>query len=344
MPNYGIPGVSIGRGRARGLGVVAVVLAVTAGVGWNAYNGRDTGEHLRIQLRTEQIGEGIVSGASVRYDGVAVGAITGIEPIGQGRQLVTLELDKAQAAGLTDALTVDYAPENLFGISALTLRHVPGGTPLRDGQQIDLAGKVSDVTMGALLRSLTQTGTEVLTPKLTELVTQLNGDLRAFTPMVEAVITLSRLVADTQQYPSSYLLDKYAGFFNGFGAYTSATFKLAKAIMDIEIFVTDRPRFDASVAMLRKNVLEQFADTLKSVYANFGAFTDPLVPVVEAIAGTLPNPAVSQAEMTELVDRLHRIFADTPDGPTVNVQVALSGVPAVAAPLLGQLGLTGGAR
>ncbi|GAB4586224.1 MlaD family protein [Nocardia sp. IFM 10818] len=336
MPNYAVPGVSISRTRSRAAGALAVLAVATAVPLWNTYGERAAGEHIRIHLRTEQIGEGIVSGAAVRYDGVAIGAITAVEPIDQSHQLLTLELDTAQSEGLTDALTVDYAPENLFGISAVALRDGAGGAPLLDGQRIDLAGRVTDVTMGALLRSLTETSTEVLTPELTALVTQLNGDLRAFTPMVEAVVTLSRLVADTQHYPSSYLLDKYASFFNGFGAFTSATFRLAKAIMDIEIFVTERDRYDASVHMLRRNVLEQLAATLTSVDSTFGGLLDPLVPVVEALAATVPNPAVSHAEATELIQRLDRIFADTPDGPAVNVGVTLRGVPAVGIPLFGQ--------
>ncbi|GAB0107300.1 hypothetical protein JMUB6875_62940 [Nocardia sp. JMUB6875] len=325
MPNYAIPGVRIGRGRSRLLGVLAVLLVVLAVLLWNTLDQRGAGARLRIQLRTEQIGEGIVPGTTVRFDGVAIGRIDGVRPLEQGRQLLTLDLDPGQTAGLTDTLGVDYAPENLFGISAVVLHAAPGGTPLRSGQVIELGGRVSDVTMGALLRSLTQTSTEVLTPKLTQLLTQFNSDLHAFTPVLQAVIELSRAVADTQQYPSSFLLAKYAGFFNGFGAFTSATFKLAKAIMDIEIFRNERDRYNASIDMLRQGVLEGVAHTLDVVYQSFGGFTDPLAPVVQALADTVPDPALSHSQLTETIDRVNRMFADTPGGPTLNVAVTLLG-------------------
>ncbi|MFB7722516.1 MlaD family protein [Nocardia sp. NPDC056100] len=325
MPNYAIPGVRIGRGPSRLLGVLTVLLVVAAVLGWNALQDRATGERLSIQLRTEQIGEGIATGTPVRFDGVAVGRVTAVKAAEQGRQLLTLELDPGQTASLTDALGVDYAPENLFGISAVALRGAPGGAPLRDGQVIDLADRVNDVTMGALLRSLTQTSTEVLTPQLTQLLTQVNSDLRAFSPVLRAVVELSRAVADTQQYPSSFLLDQYAGFLTGFGSFTSATFKLAKAILDIQIFQQDRDRYDASITMLREGVLKGLATTFGTVHDSLGGFTDPLAPVVQALADTVPDPATSHAQLTETIDRLHRMFADSPDGPVLNVAVTLLG-------------------
>ncbi|QLY29565.1 MCE family protein [Nocardia huaxiensis] len=324
------------RNRARAAGAALAALLVLAVPAWNVYTDRSTGDRIRIQLRTEQTGEGIVAGASVRYDGVAVGEITEVAPIDQGRQLLTLELDRAQTAGLTDALSVDYAPENLFGVSAVALRKAEGGAALRDGQLIDLAGKVTDVTMGALLRQLTSTATDVLTPKLTELLTQVNGDLRAFTPMLQAVIMLNTVVADTQQYPVSYLLGRYSEFFDGFGEFTSSTFKLAKAIMDIEVFVNDRDRYNASIDMLRNGALGGIANVLNVAGTHFAASTDQLAPTVQALADTIADPAAARAQVTEMIERLHRVFADTPNGPTVNLAVTLKGVPAVGIPMLGQ--------
>lgn len=325
MPNYAIPGVRTGRRHALLLGALVVTMIVLAVPAWHTIDSRGGGPRLRIQLRTTQIGEGIASGTQVRFDGVAVGRIAEVRPTDAGRQLLTLDLDPAQIAGLTDALTVDYAPENLFGVSTVAVHTAPGGTALRDGQVIDVADRVNDVTMGALLRSLTQTSTEVLTPKLTELLTQLDTDLHAFTPVLRAVVELSRTVADTQQYSPSYLLSRYAGFFDGFGAFTSATFKLAKAIVDIEIFQHDRGRYDASIAVLRQGVLGGLGTTFDAVYQNFGGFTDPLAPVIQALADTVPDPQTSHAQLTDTIDRLGRMFSDTPNGPMLNVAVTLLG-------------------
>ncbi|MGV9821770.1 MlaD family protein [Nocardia xishanensis] len=352
MPNYGLPGVPMSRRGSRALGAAALALTVAAGLTWRAGLDDRPPDRLQVQLRTEQIGEGVVEGTRVRYDGVTVGEITEIAAVGAGHQLLTLDLDKTQTAGLTDALTVDYAPENLFGISALTLRAAAGGAPLTEGGMIDLAGahadKVTDVTMGSLLRALTATSTEVLTPELSELLATVNSEMSSFAPLWEAIVTLSRAVADTQRYPAPYLIDQYAAFFGGMGDFASATFRLLHAVMNIEIFRNDRPRYDATITMVVDGALPKIGLLGDAANRQLAGYTAELTPLVAALAATVPAPGRSRAEAAALVDRLERLFSDTPDGPALNVAVTLGGMPGLAVPLLGPSGFAaigaGGAR
>ncbi|MEV6279509.1 mammalian cell entry protein [Nocardia sp. NPDC051832] len=350
MPNYAIPGVTMGRRGARVVGALALAVAAVAALTLRAGLDDTPEDILRLQLRTEQIGQGVIPGTRVRLDGVMVGSVSEIEPVGQGQQLLTLDLDRSQTATLTDALSVDYAPENLFGISAVTLRAATGGAPLRDGSVVDLSGdnaaKVNDVTMGALLQALTETSTDVLTPQLSDLLHQFSSQLRSFTPLFEAIIALSTAVADTQRYPSDYLLDQYAAFFAGAGEFTSATFRLVNAVMNIEIFVTDRPRYDAFIDMVVNGALPAIGKVGAASQLYLNGYTTAATPVVAAIAATVPDPKRSKAEMDELVRRLQQMFVDTPDGPALNVAVTLRGMPGLAVPLLGQQGYDalGGAR
>ncbi|MFB8279422.1 MlaD family protein [Nocardia colli] len=346
MPNYSMPGVPMTRRGSLVLGAVAIVAATVVTLGWRGvFDDADPGR-VRIQLHTEEIGEGVIPGTKVRMDGVTVGEIAAITGAEQGRQLITLDLDRAETASLTDAFTVDYAPDNLFGISALTLRRAAtGGVALREGAVVDLAGpnagKVTDVTLGSLLRSLTGTSTEVLTPKLTELITRFNGDLHAFTPLLEAIVTLNRVIADTQRYPTPYLLDQYAALFGGIGTFTSSTFRLLDAIMNIDVFVHDRPKYDAFIGMVVGDVFPAVGEVGAAARGQLSGYTQMLTPLLESMAATVPDPQRSQAESTELLDRLNRMFADTPEGPAVNVAVVLRGMPAIAGPLFGQAGLGG---
>ncbi|WP_433526287.1 MlaD family protein [Nocardia pseudovaccinii] len=349
MPNYGLPGVTMGRRGSRALGATALVVAVGVTLAWNGYRNQPDGERMRVQLRTEQIGEGIAEGTAVRFDGVDVGTITDIASIGTGRQLITLDLDRAQTAGLTEDLTVDYAPENLFGISAVTLRRADGGAPLRSGSVVDLAGahanRVRDATMGRLLRALTETSTEVFTPQFAEVLQTFSGELRAFTPILEAAVMLSRAVADTQRYPSSFLIDQYASFCDGLGSFTSATFKLLKSVLDIEVLRNDRAKYDASILMITGQAFPAIGTVGDIARQHFSGYGDMLAPFVAALAATVPDPGRSHAELTELIQRLDRIFADTSDGTALNAAVTLRGVPGIAVPLLGQQGfaMLGGA-
>ncbi|MGW4846807.1 MlaD family protein [Nocardia brasiliensis] len=297
-------------------------------------------EMLRIHLRTSSIGEEIGSGTAVRLDDVTVGQVSAVDAIGSGHQLLTIDLDRTQTNELTDALTVDYAPQNLFGVSAVSLHPGPGGDALRTGAVIEVAGRVTDATMGALLRRLTETSTEVLTPQLTDLVNQLSTNMRAFSPMLQALVALSRAVADTQRFASSYLIDQYAAFFHGFGEFSSATFDLLASVLDIEVFQTDQARYDRTITMVVDQAFPNFGKVGGAARTHFRDLTDTLAPLVDAVAATVPEPRTSRAELTALLDRLDRAFAETPDGPALNVAVTLRGVPGVAVPLLGEHAFT----
>ncbi|MFE7801995.1 MlaD family protein [Nocardia sp. NPDC057440] len=350
MPNFGLPGVTMGRRGSRALGAAALTSTVAAALAWTGHHNAPDSTRMQIHLRTEHIGEGIIEGTSVRLDGVNVGKITDIAGVGVGRQLITLDLDRSQTAGLTEDLEVDYAPQNLFGISTVSLKRAEGGAPLRPGAVIDLAGanahRVADATMGRLLRALTETSTEVFTPEFAEVLRTFSGDLKAFAPLVDAVVMLGRTVADTQRYPSSFLIDQFARFYDGLGSFTSATFTLLKAVLDIEVFQSDRQKYDAAIGMLVDDAFPDIGAIGDVARQHFSGYADMLAPLVTAIAATVTDPARSHAELTELLERLDRIFADTPNGPTLNASVTLRSVPGLAVPLLGQAGFAapGGTR
>ncbi|WP_194820188.1 MlaD family protein [Nocardia sp. XZ_19_385] len=336
MPQFTMPGVNISRVGARLTGILAVALAVCVGVAITAFDNAGDARNLRLQLRTDQVGDGVTTGTRIRFDGVEVGRVTAVDALGDAAQMLSVELDRTQVSALTDTLRVDYAPENLFGITSLALHSGVGGQPLRAGTVLDLTGRTTDLTMGTLLRSLTETSTEVFTPQLTALLTRVGSDLRAFTPILRAMVSLGRTVADTQQYLPSYLIDQYAQFLDGTGAFGSSTFVLLHSVLNIEAFVTDRPGYDAGVDMIANELFPTIATTLDTARKHLGGYADVAAPLLSAIAATVPTPGRSQAELSELLTRLDRIFAEAPEGPRVRVAMVLRTVPGLAVPLLGQ--------
>ncbi|MFI6213406.1 MlaD family protein [Nocardia brasiliensis] len=333
---YVMPGVHITPRSARLTGLVALVAVVCAAIALTTFGNTAHEQNLRVRLRTDVVGDGVVAGTSVRFDGVQVGRVTAVDPAANGRQVLSVELDRAQVAELTDAASVDYAPANLFGITAVALRSGTGGQPLRDGSLLDLTGRTSDHTMANLLRSLTETSGQVLTPQLTALLTQVGTDLRAFTPILQAMVTLGRIAADTERYRSSYLIEQYAGFLHGTGEFASSTFVLLHSVLGIDAFVTDRPGYDAGVAMVADQLIPSIGTVLDTAHTQLGGYADIATPLLSAIASTVPTPDRSHAELTELLTRLDRIFADTGQGPRVQVAVTLRTLPGLAVPLLGQ--------
>ncbi|WP_280248682.1 MlaD family protein [Nocardia abscessus] len=342
MPTYGLPGTAITAKSARRTGALACAVAAVVAAVWVGHHAVRVDARMAVTLRTEQVGDGMVAGTRVRLDGVGVGEVTGISSVGGGQQQITLRLDGSQLTGLTDALVVDYAPSNLFGISEIELRRGQGGAPLREGATIDLTGaaasRVFDVTMGTLIRSLGQTTDHVLTPELTGVLTELATDAKAFTPILEAIVMLGRAVADTQIYDPSFLIGRYASTLYGTADFAGATVDLLDHINNIEVLGTDQPLFDAGVTLLTDDLFPALTRLGHVGQRHYTGYSDMLTPLLSVTAQMVPTPQKSSAELRTILERIDNSFVDTPEGPVLQLELTLRGFPVLSSPLLGSLG------
>ncbi|MBH0775514.1 MlaD family protein [Nocardia bovistercoris] len=345
MPAYGMPGVHIDRPRARVIGVAAmlVIVLVCALVGVHRMLAQS--HVVSIVLYTENIGDGIAEGTDVRLDGVGVGEVAAIDPAPLGRQRIELHVDENRLANLDESMRVDYAPANLFGISVIELRRGAGGPALRPGSEIhltgDRSGDVYDATLGELLRSLSRTSVAVATPQLSQLIGRLATDLRAFTPFMQAVIQFARTVADHQRMPPSEVLGSFGESLGASAGLVDATVSVIARINGIDVLRTDRPRIDAGIGLVVDTLFPALTTMLSSLDGTFAGYTNMLAPLLNVLAQSVPTPTRSGAELGELIGRVDAAMPDSGSGPVLNVDVDLSGVPAVAVPLLG--GRTAGA-
>ncbi|WP_460699143.1 MlaD family protein [Nocardia thraciensis] len=341
MPKYGMPGVAVDRRRSLLIGTVAVgvIVAVLAGVG--LYRGLRSDDGLRIALHTEQIGDGVLAGTAVRVDGVQVGEVTGIAPDERGTQRIALRLDRSQLFGIDDSLQVDYAPANLFGISEIELRRGAGGAPLRENSVLDMTGKRSaaifDATMGSLLRSLSQTGEAVLTPQMATVIAQVSNDVEAFTPLAEAMITVAQTITDNQKMPASELVGRLGLAFDGGGKFAGATIQVLDLIRDLPRLQDNRAAYDAGVRVMTDQLLPGLANFAGVAGDSLSGTTNMLAPVLALLGQMVPRPQQSGAELAELMNRLRTAMPATPNGPVLNAEIDVRGVPVLAA-------LLGGAR
>ncbi|MBF6171902.1 MlaD family protein [Nocardia blacklockiae] len=348
MPAYILPGTEVGPRRARVLGLCAVLLAAALVVGWRVAPERRPADEIRVALLTGHVGEGIEPGTDVRLDGVRIGTITGIDADAPGRQRVDLGLLRSQLFGLTDALTVDYAPGNLFGISALQLHSNAGGTALADGSTVDLTGRnadrVHDATLSALLRSTGQLTDDVLTPKLSDLLRKTSQDLTAFTPLLQAMGSTARAFAETQQLPPSLLFDRYGSVLAGLppmlsGAILVLYGDLTNAYLANPENLTKYGNFWVNV---QDRLLPAATRTLGTARQYFGGLL-PMAPLIlDRLSSSVGTPQESAGQLGELIARLDKAFHDSPTGPVLHAGVELDTVPGLAAPLAAALGAPGG--
>ncbi|NMN97572.1 MCE family protein [Nocardiaceae bacterium YC2-7] len=339
MPIYGIPGVSTNKRRSKVAGVLALALVTVVAISWIAVDKARGDDRMQIVLQTDSIGDGIAPGTQVRLDGVNVGSIAAIDSGESGRQLITLRLNQSRLFGVTDSLAIDYAPANLFGISEVELKRRDGGSPLQENAIIDLSGdhsaRAQDATMGALIRSLSQTSGDVLTPRLAENLTRVAANLSWFTPLIEAMIATGQNLADTQIYPVSFLLGQYGSTLTGAAALIDGTVKLLDRFKNIEVLRTQRDLFDTGVNTIAKDFFPAVANTLFTAQRYFSGYADMLTPILNITSQMVPSPQLSGSQLREILARLDKSFTDTPDGPILNLALTLRGVPALSVPLLG---------
>ncbi|MEV6064960.1 MlaD family protein [Nocardia sp. NPDC052001] len=327
------------RKRSMAVGAVALALIVAVAIGWTVYSSAKTEDGLAITLRTEQIGDGVLVGTEVRVNGVVVGKVTDIAPDAHGTQRIGLRLDDSRLFGIDDSMLVDYAPANLFGISEIELRGGSGGAPLHAGAVIDLTGAranaVYDATMGSILRSASQVGGSVLTPQMASVIAQAAADTEALTPLAQALITATRTVADNQKMPLSELMGQLGPAFDGGGKFAGATVQVVDMIRSVQRLQGNRATYDSNLALVTGQLLPELAKTLGTAGNQLSGLTDMLAPVLAMLAQMVPQPQQSSAELRTLIERLRAAMPDNGQGPVLNVEVDLRGVPAVAIPLLG---------
>ncbi|MDJ0392669.1 mammalian cell entry protein [Rhodococcus sp. G-MC3] len=337
MPTYGLPGATATRHSAIVVGALTLVACVVLVFAVRSVNNARQPDPLQIQLRTSQIGDGIAPGVGVRLNGVHIGTVAAVDAKLGGTQLLTLALDRTQVAGLTDSFHVDYAPSNLFGISEVVLKEEAEGYPLVNGALVDLtkSARVRDVTMGNLLRSLSDTTLTVITPELTDTLNQFASSLDSFTPLLEAMVSVSTAIADTQRYPSSFLIQQYGAFFVGVGGFTDGMIKLVDRIYNIDAVRNDRERFDTGVSLVIDDLFPGISGLLNTADSYLGGYADTFAVLVGQVAQTVPEPGQSHADLSALLDRLDRSFRPTIDGPAIGLDILLRETPVLAVPLLG---------
>ncbi|MFB7878787.1 mammalian cell entry protein [Nocardia sp. NPDC056064] len=338
MPAYALPGTEVGPARARLLGALTLVLALLGVLGWRALPDGGPGDEIRVALLVGAVGAGIEPGTHVRLDGVRVGTVETIAAAGVGRQRITVALSGSQLFGLTDAVALDYAPGNLFGISAVELRAGTGGTALRDGTVVDLTGpgeRVHDATLSALLTATGALTEEVLTPRLAALLSTVARDLTAFTPLFEAIGSTARSYTETRRLAPSFLFGQWGSALTGLPPMLTGSLTLLNAeYTNAYLSVPDQlTRFGAMFAGIQYQLLPTVTRLLSTSRLYFGGILPMIGLVLDRVAGSVSDPRLSAGELADLLTRLDAAFADTPDGPVLRAGITLDGVPALAGPL-----------
>ncbi|MFI6771554.1 hypothetical protein [Nocardia sp. NPDC050412] len=342
MPAYALPGTEVGPRRARILGACAILLTVLTAIGWRVWPDVEPADEIHVALLVGRVGEGVGPGTDVRLDGVRVGAVATIDSAAPGRQRIELSLNGSQLFGLTDAVTVDYAPGNLFGISAIELHANQGGAALANRSTVDLTrdtDRVRDATLAALLKSTGRLTGDVLTPELAELLSKVSRDLNAFTPLLQAIGVTARSFAETQQLPPSLLFDRFGSALVGLPPMLTGGLAVLEATYTNKYLESPErlARFSEMFTRVRTDLLPTATTLLGTSRQYFSGLLPIGTTILDQLSASVSTPDRSAQQLSELLARVGAAFHDTPEGPVLDAAVELDVVPGLAAPLSAML-------
>lgn len=107
----------------RGIALLAVVAVVFALLIMR-YQGKFD-SYTRVVAELTDVGDGLIPGADVRYNGFIVGSVVDVATTGNGSaglvKNVNIDLDPQQAAGIPSATSARTVPANLFGVNSVEL-------------------------------------------------------------------------------------------------------------------------------------------------------------------------------------------------------------------------------
>ncbi|MEU8897592.1 MlaD family protein [Nocardia sp. NPDC048505] len=338
MPAYDLPGTEVGPRRARGLGACALVLTALLTLAWRMSPDTEPPGEIRLALLVGQVGAGVEAGTDVRLDGVRIGEVRAIRAAAPGRQRLELTLNRSQLYGLTDALSLDYAPGNLFGISTLELRSGRGGAELTEGSTVDLTeggDRVRDATLAALLKSTGALTGDVLTPDLVALLNKSARYLDGFTPLLQALGATLRAFAETQQLPPSVLLHRFGSALAGLPPMLTGGLAVLEATYTNSYLASPErlARFSEMFTRVRTELLPVVTTLLGTSQQHFAGLLPLATLILDQVSGSISAPERSAAELSELLRRIGAAFHDSPDGPVLDVAIDLDVVPGLAVPL-----------
>ncbi|OBJ70558.1 MlaD family protein [Mycobacterium sp. 1274756.6] len=325
---------------------IGIVVALCAAIAMtlvviNPFNSRPPGT-ISVTIDSPYVGQGVAAGTAVVLHGVRVGEVTTVSNSGPANVRIEIDLDEAAAAGLTDALTVDFRPVNYFGVTGVNLVEGHSTQPLSDGAVIGVAPR-GNFTLQALLSQLGEVSTGALTPQLIAVIEKTTRYADALDPFIETVMMVAHAVARIQTVSTARLLANTAGLSVAFPSAADAL------IGAVDNMLHNDENFNRVWSADRTEDEWQNVDIPTLEIASEGVLNDigkleskhlgDLVPVtdtVKALTDVMPpllRPEGFAESLVELRTRFERLYAGTPEQRALQVRIVLDAVPGVAAPL-----------
>jgi ABC-type transporter Mla subunit MlaD len=94
-------------------------------------------DYVRVVADLDNVGDGLPQQSDVKYHGVLVGSVDGVDPATDGRpNFVHIDLKAAYAQSIPSTVTARVVPSNVFAVSSVQLVDRGPAAPIREGARI----------------------------------------------------------------------------------------------------------------------------------------------------------------------------------------------------------------
>ncbi|MGW0179074.1 MlaD family protein [Nocardia sp. NPDC003345] len=295
----------------RGIGfAVVVAAAVSAGIARSQGSFEDA---VGVTATMTDIGDGLPVKSDVKYRGVLVGTVTGIDLTGTGTSRVRIDLKPRHAAGIPATVTARVVPSNVFAVPSVQLVDNGPAPALGDGAEIPQDRSLDTVRLQTSLTALSTiaaaAGRSPADPTVGILETIRAATSGRGEEMLRAAAQLERIVAALDEVTAAdgtgSTLDALAAALAGLrGSAPDLLNAVHSAIGPMQTLAQQRTAF-ADLLSGGLTTSTRVATALENQTGTLTDITARMAPVLDVLARGSPN----FVQMTTSQRRLSHRFA-----------------------------------
>ncbi|WP_433575386.1 MlaD family protein [Nocardia brasiliensis] len=322
--------------RLRGLAVAAVLVVVA--VFTTQYAQGEFADRFALTIDAATLGEGLAPGAEVKFRGLAIGTVRKVDTVGYGHQRIELELDRGQAAALTDDVSARFTSSNIFGSSAIELVNTGKGGKLPENTTLFIGANATNATVSSVFRRAARL-TQVLDSETVRALFDLLLDNTAsLGPAVQSFFATARVLATNQRAPLGHYLDIGADVSTGIAQTTPPVVDVILGVLDNSEYFghqENRERTKHALATLDTALLLPVADLLRRDNPDLAAIIGGVLDLVVPISASIGTVAPAYNRLPALLERIDSAFPVVDGRVQLQLEVIVKNMPYIADSIIG---------
>ncbi|MFB8001251.1 MlaD family protein [Nocardia sp. NPDC056000] len=326
--------------RLRGVLLAIVLVVVTVLV--TSYARGSFADRFQITIDAATLGEGLAPGAEVKFRGYAIGTVREVETVGYGHQRIQVQIDRSQAAALTDDVTARFTSSNVFGSSAIELVAGKNGAPLRENAVLQIGENATNATVAGVFRRAARLTQVLDSDTVRRLFDLLLDNADSLGPVLQSFFETARMLADGQKAPIGHYIDIGADMTGAFAALTPSAGHAILAVLEQSAYFGDpdnRARTDKATDGVDQAVLIGISNLLQRNNPELEKVLSGVLDVAVPVSVSLGTVAPAYNRIPNLLRAMNEAFPEVDGHVQLQLELIVKTMPYLAdslgAPALG---------